>query len=341
MSAHLTLDALSAVWERNALPEEKAFTALTERTLFLLQNEDAAIRPAAADGSPGGFVDVSAEAVPSVLIPDLHGRGGFLLRLLGAEPACLRVSGGNGAARGSLFARAADGSLNLVFLGDAFHSESRGRTRWQEAHRAFLRGRILSPPLLAEMRENFSLAAIIMLLKNAFPQNVHFLKGNHENIRNADGGGNFPFVKFADEGRMTECFTREYYGAPFLSLYSRFESALPVFLRGRNFLASHAEPARFFSQDEVINARCHPEVVYGLTWTDNGEAEEDAVPRMLAFYLPDCPDALYFGGHRPVSQTYALRARGKFVQIHNPAKQQAAVVFPDEPFSFSNNFFSV
>ena len=96
MSAHLTLDALSAVWERNALPEEKAFTALTERTLFLLQNEDAAIRPAAVDGSPGGFVDVSAEAVPSVLIPDLHGRGGFLLRLLGAEPACLRVSGGDG-----------------------------------------------------------------------------------------------------------------------------------------------------------------------------------------------------------------------------------------------------
>jgi hypothetical protein len=61
-------------------------------------------------------------------------------------------------------------------------------------------------------------------------------------------------------------------------------------------------------------------VVYGLTWTDNDSAEEGSVKRMLDHYLGDGASewGYYFGGHRPVSGSYNLRAGGRFVQIHDP-----------------------
>lgn len=119
------------------------------------------------------------------------------------------------------------------------------------------------------------------------------------------------------------------------------ELSLPVFIFGPGFLASHSEPARFFPEEEIINARQFPEVVAGLTWTDNGSASVNAVPEMLSFYQRDFPEALYFGGHRPVSDRYALRAAGRFVQIHNPDKQNVAVVCPGEDFCFSKNICPV
>ena len=48
---------------------------------------------------------------------------------------------------------------------------------------------------------------------------------------------------------------------------------------------------------------------------------------MLASYLgADEDGALYFGGHRPVSGTYGLRASGRYVQIHNPEAYVVAVL---------------
>ncbi|HET6486549.1 MAG TPA: calcineurin, partial [Spirochaetia bacterium] len=57
-------------------------------------------------------------------------------------------------------------------------------------------------------------------------------------------------------------------------------------------------------------------------WTDNGEAEPGSVRRMLDHYLgeEEARGGLYFGGHRPVSDGYLLRADGRYVQIHDPQR---------------------
>ena len=61
-------------------------------------------------------------------------------------------------------------------------------------------------------------------------------------------------------------------------------------------------------------------MVLGLTWTDNDEAEAGSVQRMLAGYLGEqaAVSSYYFGGHRPASGAYRLRAEGRYVQIHDP-----------------------
>ena len=94
------------------------------------------------------------------------------------------------------------------------------------------------------MRESLGLMEMVMECKSAFPGRFHFLKGNHENIANEEGGGNHPFVKFALEGFMVADYMR-------LLLRRRrswpattsFEKELPLLAVGSGFLASHAEPA--------------------------------------------------------------------------------------------------
>jgi hypothetical protein len=78
----------------------------------------------------------------------------------------------------------------------------------------------------------------------------------------------------------------------------------------------------------VLNYHAHADVVYGLTWTDNDEAENGSVRKMIEHYLPKevWEQAKYFGGHRPVSNTYYARAGGLYLQIHNPQKFQVGYV---------------
>ena len=42
--------------------------------------------------------------------------------------------------------------------------------------------------------------------------------------------------------------------------------------------------------------------------------------------------AIHFGGHRPVADQWQARAGGRFIQLHNPDRLQAAYVPADRPF---------
>jgi hypothetical protein len=169
---------------------------------------------------------------------------------------------------------------------------------------------------------------MVMRLKRDYPRRFHFLKGNHENILNEEGRGNHPFRKFAYEGEMVKEYVQRFYGDELLEAYADFERELPLLTAAGNFLVSHAEPARFFSPEEVIGCRLNDEVVYGLTWTPDDGADEGSVEEMLAAYCREPEGAYYFGGHRPVRGRYALRAAGRYVQIHNPEGTAVAVLQP-------------
>jgi hypothetical protein len=161
---------------------------------------------------------------------------------------------------------------------------------------------------------------------------VHLLKGNHENVANEEGGGNHQFGKFAYEGAMVAAWVPAKYGeAVHRSLYE-FEKRLPLVAVGNRFVISHAEPARTFTRDRIIGYRRDEEVVYGLTWTADDEAEDGGTEATLAELLPAerREGALWFGGHRPVAERYALRAAGRYVQFHNPGRRIIGVFPPNE-----------
>ena len=324
---------LESILCRETVPERIPYLELVERTIRVLESEDASVRPPDGNGLPGGLVRLR-DPVPSIIIPDLHARPDFVLAILGMPfSTCSdRIM--------AVLEALENGLVSLVFLGDGFHSERRGMYRWLESFAEYSRGLILSKPMGDEMRESLSAMELVMECKCAFPELVHFLKGNHENVLNEEGHGNHPFGKFAMEGRMVRDFILERYGEDFLASYAHFEKSLPVCLVGTRFMASHAEPAAAYSEREIVCARDFPDVVEGLTWTANGAAGEGSVARLLASFLPDVPDALYFGGHRAVTGAYALRAGNRFVQIHNPDMRRVAVVPPDRPFDFCNDFRS-
>ena len=103
-----------------------------------------------------------------------------------------------------------------------------------------------------------------------------------------------------------------------------------------NCVISHAEPGMAFSRDELINARnlYEGKIIQALTWTDNGSSmpgSARAIIQNLTGITDEkkLDDFSYLGGHRPVLENYSLRQNGTYVQIHNPLKQNIALIYKD------------
>jgi len=130
-----------------------------------------------------------------------------------------------------------------------------------------------------------------------------------------------PFYKYADEGRMGALWLEMRYGEKIARLMRRYELSLPVVACSKNFCASHAEPAFPLDKERVISFREHSEVVQALIWTANDEAKPGSVAKSLEALLDSMEKAqhsVWFSGHRPVRDNFAIRANGQLVQIHNP-----------------------
>ncbi len=304
------------------VPGAETLSTFFEQLVNTLSSEDSEIRPKDANGIPGGLVRLDPDQ-PTVLLPDIHARPG----LVGAVFSMDLTPGL------SVIDALAGGRAQVVCVGDYFHGEGRVRGRWAEALQEHIGGYRTHAAMDAEMAESLSALLMVSAVKITFPGRVHLLKGNHENVSNESGGGNHPFVKFANEGAMVADYLKKLYGPGVLARIYYAEKRMPLLTVGRHFLISHAEPARLFEPEEVIDYRNRPEVVYGLSWTNNDEAEAGSVVRMLRRYLPpeEAESALYFGGHRPVSGRFGFRAEGRYVQIHNPDRYIVAVLPADRP----------
>jgi hypothetical protein len=266
----------------------------------------------------------------------LHGRGKFLLDILDFE-----IEGA------SVLELLKKGKILVCCVGDIFHSESRGRERWKKAFLEFNAGNITNEALKEEMFENLSLLEIILTLKSAFASHFHILKGNHENVLNEEQrhkNGNVPFCKFCDEGNMVRDFLQHTYDDLILHEIYCFENLLPVCAVFKKCVVSHAEPATFFSRDEIINYHGENSLVtFAMTWTANDAAKAGTVEHLFKELLPEKEreSALYFSGHRPVLGKYALRQNGRLIQIHNPDVEQIAVLIPDKVFSPEENIINL
>jgi hypothetical protein len=296
------------------LPNELDFFELIEKTISIYQMP-----------SVSGIVDAPFPFVPVIVIPDIHARADFLLSVFNYQLPLDIFSG-------TVIEALEQKKISVVCVGDGFHGEGRVKKRWKNAYKKYLEGNPTSSSLNSEMAESLAVMCMVMEAKCSFPENFHFLKGNHENILNEEGNGNHPFRKFAMEGEMVYRFMLSEFGQEILDAYAKFEHLLPLVFRSNNLLISHAEPVRPFTVEEIKDGRCNHEIIIGLTWTGNNEAEENSVSTMLSTWLPDSPEAVYLGGHRPVTGKYLLRCNGKFIQIHNPDTWPIAIVRPDRKF---------
>ena len=305
--------SLLTVFKRNTVPEKETLMVKLENAVKILSGEPEKIRPRNNKGLSGGLIYLSD--LPSVIIPDLHGRVNFLLSLLSTK-----IKGK------TILEKLDNNEIQIICLGDAMHGERRVYERWINALEEFNSDYKSHSFMDEEINESFSVLETAVDLKTAYPDRFHFLKGNHENIKNEEGEGNHQFRKFAHEGEMIKTYVEKFYGTDFLNTLYQYEKLLPLFAVGKNFLVSHAEPGTFYDRETIINSSSNPDLIHDLTWTANDEAEEGSVERMLEYYLGSSKDLFYFGGHRINYDLYNLRAEGRFIQINNPSEYAAAFI---------------
>lgn len=319
-----------------ALPSAERLEEALRSALEVGQTISPWLRPRMPDSaSPGGLVQLPRQK-PCILVPDLHARTGFVDALLRT------VFPGLGE---PLHAALEHDRASLLFLGDIPHGEGEEAAgRWIRASAKIAEAKdaaaVLSPEMDEEMGLSIGTLLRVIDLQCRFPNSVFCLKGNHDNMTNAADHGDFPFYKYADEGRMGALWLKLRYGHDIGRLVRRYELSLPIAAVGGNYCASHAEPAVALSRSAII-ARS-PEVVQALIWTANGEAEEGSVVRSMEAMFESAEEAqhaVWFSGHRPVSGYFALRAHGQLVQIHNPALWQ--VVFLDREKPERAEFFTI
>jgi hypothetical protein len=325
-------ERLKNIYTRSTPPQAEEYTKLVNSINKVLDNEEEAMRPRDSKGRPGGIINLKKD-IPTLVMPDLHARMDFLFSTMLYQDA-------QGV---SVLQKLAGNKLQVVCVGDGFHSEGKFAERWKKAFDEFQNLYRTRKHMDAEMRASMGVMEMVMELKGAFPGNFHFLKGNHENITNENGGGNFPFRKYAYEGAMVLEYVKRFYGDEFIRAYYNFEKNLPLLCIGRHFLISHAEPNQFYDHKKVINYRYDPDVVAGLTWTDNNTAAEGSVMKMIQYYLPEEVwwRGMYFGGHRPVAGTYNVRADGKYVQLHNPLKFYVTVIEVEGEIDLEKNIIEI
>jgi hypothetical protein len=285
----------------------------------VLQSEDNTTRPHDSSGHPGGLINLRSN-FPTLLVPDLHARRGFIVAILRHEIDGRTVE-----------ALLQKGELQIVCLGDGLHSENDTTARWRKAYGEFAGNFSEHDIMDEEMSEGLGLMEMIFQLKIAFPRHFHFLKGNHENILNEEADGNIPFMKKALEGAMVRSYFTAFYGDRLLNIYESMEKKLPLLARGGAFLVSHAEPKRVYSPGDVIEYRSHPDVIFGLTWTPDDLDDGKNVEGMLQSYLPG-KGRWYFAGHRSISGGYRQKYNGQFIQIHDRTRYQVAYVPCDRSF---------
>ncbi|MCE1205920.1 MAG: metallophosphoesterase [Spirochaetia bacterium] len=318
--------------QRSSLPDPTLLASLLQVAVAALSAENPEKRPYAESDRgklPGGLVRLFAPHV--LLIPDLHARFSFLSAVLTAS---IHAEGLWDESRTLLDCMDA-GLLEIVCLGDILHGESPESARnWVLAAEKYAKdGRdesLLSSEMDAEMGASVATLMLVMKIKALFPDSFHSLKGNHDNMSNSSSDGDFAFYKYAREGAMGAAWFRLRYGDELMKQMRAYERLLPLVAAGRWFCASHAEPRRAISAEDLLNYRERPDVVTDLIWTANGNAEEDSVRQSLANLISSGKvlnrEGLWFSGHRPVISHYALRQNGALVQIHSQTRDQVVLL---------------
>lgn len=292
-----------------------------ESYLSSIQNAQAALN------QESGIVDLP-KGVPTLVLSDIHARRDFIMKALEHEVDGVKV-----------FDLLKQGKINLVCVGDGMHAEGRAADRWEQAEQDMMRGRP-SEAMNQEMIESFGTMKMVMDLKSEFPENFHFCRGNHDEIK----GSFAKYARMVGESAMVQSWVQKNLGQDFLDQFARFEESLPLVVRGEGFVASHAAPGG--QLDRAAVEQRDPKAFAQLSWTDNrGWNDRDAgVQQKFQQNLKEVggEGGRWLVGHRPVdSGNYRSQFGGQLVQINAPDDFVVALVPADGKMVPDRDVFSL
>ena len=325
----------------NTPPSYEAFFSTLATATEVLDNEITSYRQKNEQENAGSVLDFTQDKdLPLIIIPDIHARTDFIKNILNytITPELNFIKT---AKQISVYQALKKNKIRIICVGDALHTEINTIERWKNIQIEFSKNIFTGPAATLEARDCFNTLFALLLLKISFPNNFHFLKGNHENIYNTTGDGDYSFRKIADEGNTLKRFIQNYYGEDILYLISYYEKSLPLISITKQCVISHAEPRTSYTKNELINAKQNPQIIEDLTWTNNDEAEENSVKKIIKNLLGTNSKAIYFAGHRPVIENFKKLHNGLFFQIHNPHKQNIVLIYKDKDFNPETDIIGV
>ena len=253
-----------------------------------------------------GIKELPNQSIPTIIIPDLHARREHLVNILEKQDQF-------GA---TVLERLQKGELNLVCLGDGWHSEN--KKDWQEG--AIEREPVdpnlslLIPSEKAvnrDMVKSLGMMKMIQELKTQNPDNFHYIRGNHDDVMGSEGEIERDYGKYGiNQTGVARDWVRNNYefGENFLRQYVEWEKSLPLVVKGRSFVASHSAVNKnlaYVKKEDILKRE--RSVPYGFTWTDNtkegekAESSKEANSDVLkTLGMPEDTD--WYIGHRKVTE---------------------------------------
>jgi len=203
------------------LPPDQALQDLN-RVNDILEREPS--RPIDSRGMPGGVVSLPKKMVP-IIVGDLHAQVDNLLTLLTQNQFLEAMS---------------EGKATMVILGDAVHSEMDG--------------------CMEEMETSLLIMDLILRLKLWFPQQVFYVRGNHDSFSDEIGKSGIP------QGLLWARALREVRGEAYKLAMDRFYELLPFVVLSKSYAACHAAPPRGkVDMDMLVNIHKYPGLIKEVT----------------------------------------------------------------------------
>ncbi|MGI6103315.1 MAG: hypothetical protein ACOYBJ_01700 [Patescibacteria group bacterium] len=294
---------------------------------------------ATLEGTPG---IAKLEDLPTLIIPDLHGRREFL-----AEALTLGKQNGR-----SVLERLQSGELNVVCLGDGMHTEEarnwsfrslmntpgyEALTQHVQAYDRCLHEARKERQATGDYQHNaeedylrpavraaeavampYVRAATDKLMEQELIRSLGLMKMVMELkatyperfhfIRGNHDFINGGFTKYANESEDFRAAITTHFGADFVERFAHFEEQLPLMVTSPRFVASHTAPDAPLTRLEITTRTAsasgvNPQVRKGLTWTDNTKGESsEAAVRQTLQNVGANPRTPWIIRHRQVSQ---------------------------------------
>jgi len=184
-----------------------------------------AFRERDADGNPGGILELPEDLTP-LIVGDIHTRIDNLLKVV--------VEGG--------FVEALErNDACLVLLGDLVHSQEPGE--------------------LEEMDSSILILDTFLMLKERFPANVFYIRGNHESFSPDVGKGGVA------QGVLLRKHLKKVRGKAFLSEVETLFEQLPFVVQNAQFAACHGAPTRSdVNRESLVNIQRYPGLQHEIVW---------------------------------------------------------------------------
>lgn len=178
-----------------------------------------------AEGAPGGIIEFPDD-MTVVILGDVHTRADNVLRVL---------------TEGGMLSALEHGKVCLVFLGDLVHAQEAGE--------------------LEDMESSVFILDLFSMLKCRFPNNVFYIRGNHESFSPDVGKGGVP------QGILLQKLLKNRRGKAYLSEIETLFDGLAFVVKGNGFAACHGAPVRSkVDRDTLVNIRRYPGIQYELVW---------------------------------------------------------------------------